>query len=284
MFDILYQFKAFVLGIVEGLTEFLPISSTGHLIIAGDLLNFQGPEVNTFSIAIQAGAIFAVCWFYRVRLVKVITGFWKPSKERQLVINLIVAFLPAAILGVLFADLIESFLFNPITVAIALVLGGLIIFWVENRHAELNIQPRVHEMDDMSARDAFYVGCMQCIAMIPGTSRSGATIIGGLVLGLSRRAATEFSFFLAIPTIFGATIYSLAKIFLKVSTQQTFIWTTNMTVGFTVGFVVSFLSALIVVKWLLRYVSSNDFKAFGWYRIIFGLVILVTHHTGIVAW
>ena len=284
MFDILYQFKAFVLGIVEGLTEFLPISSTGHLIIAGDLLNFQGPEVNTFSIAIQAGAIFAVCWFYRVRLVKVITGFWKPSKERQLVINLIVAFLPAAILGVLFADLIESFLFNPITVAIALVLGGLIIFWVENRNSKLNIQPRVHEMDDMSARDAFYVGCMQCIAMIPGTSRSGATIIGGLVLGLSRRAATEFSFFLAIPTIFGATIYSLAKIFLKVSTQQTFIWTTNMTVGFTVGFVVSFLSALIVVKWLLRYVSSNDFKAFGWYRIIFGLVILVTHYTGIVAW
>ncbi len=284
MFDILYQFKAFVLGIVEGLTEFLPISSTGHLIIAGDLLNFQGPEVNTFSIAIQAGAIFAVCWFYRERLLRVITDFWKPGKERQLVINLIVAFLPAAVLGVLFADLIESFLFNPISVAMALVLGGLIIFWVENRHAKLNIKPRVQEMDDMNARDAFYVGCMQCIAMIPGTSRSGATIIGGLVLGLSRKAATEFSFFLAIPTIFGATIYSLAKIFLRVSTEQTFIWTTNMTIGFTVGFVVSFISALIVVKWLLRYVSSNDFKAFGWYRIIFGLIILLTHYTGLVTW
>ena len=282
--DIIYQLKAFILGIVEGLTEFLPISSTGHLIIAGDLLNFQGPEVNTFSIAIQAGAIFAVCWFYRERLFKAITGFWKPGKERQLTINLIVAFLPAAVLGVLLADLIESFLFNPITVAMALVLGGFIIFWVENRHAKLNIEPRVREMDDMSARDAFYVGCMQCIAMIPGTSRSGATIIGGLVLGLSRRAATEFSFFLAIPTIFGATIYTLAKIFLRVSTEQTFVWTTNMTIGFTVGFIVSFVSALIVVKWLLRYVSSNDFKAFGWYRIVFGLVILLTHYTGLVAW
>ncbi len=282
--DIIYQLKAFILGIVEGLTEFLPISSTGHLIIAGDLLNFTGPEVNTFNIAIQAGAIFAVCWFYRQRLWQVATGLFTQKKEQRLVINLIVAFLPAAILGVIFADLIEELLFNAISVAVALVLGGFIIFWVENAHAKRSYSPRVPNMDDMTVKDAFLVGCMQCIAMIPGTSRSGATIIGGLVLGLSRKAATEFSFFLAIPTIFGATVYSLAKTFLRVSEQQTFVWTTDMTIGFMVGFVVSFVSALVVVKWLLRYVSSNDFKSFGWYRIIFGIIILVTYYTGLVAW
>ncbi len=282
--DLIYQIKAFILGIVEGLTEFLPISSTGHLIIAGDLLNFTGPEVNTFNIAIQAGAIFAVCWFYRQRLWQVATGLFTQKKEQRLVINLIVAFLPAAILGVIFADLIEELLFNAISVAVALVLGGFIIFWVENAHAKRNYSPRVPNMDDMTVKDAFLVGCMQCIAMIPGTSRSGATIIGGLVLGLSRKAATEFAFFLAIPTIFGATVYSLAKTFLRVSEQQTFVWTTDMTIGFMVGFVVSFVSALVVVKWLLRYVSSNDFKSFGWYRIIFGIIILVTYYTGLVAW
>ena len=282
--DLIYQFKAFILGIVEGLTEFLPVSSTGHLIIAGDLLNFDGPEVNTFNIAIQAGAIFAVCWFYRQRLWSVITGLFTQKKEQRLAINLIVAFLPAAILGVIFADLIEELLFNALSVAIALVVGGMIIFWVEDSHAKRHYQPRVATMDDMTIKDAFMVGCMQCIAMIPGTSRSGATIIGGLVLGLSRKAATEFSFFLAIPTIFGATVYSLAKMFLRVSEQQSFMWTSNMTIGFIIGFVVSFISALIVVKWLLRYVSTNDFKAFGWYRIIFGIFILFTYYTGLVAW
>ena len=282
--DIVYQIKAFILGIVEGLTEFLPISSTGHLIIAGDLLNFNGPEVNTFSIAIQAGAIFAVCWFYRVKLWNILIHLFERGKDQQLAINIVVAFLPAAILGVLLADLIEELLFNPITVAIALVIGGLIIFWIENMHAKHTYAPRVQNMDDMTVKDAFLVGCMQCIAMIPGTSRSGSTIIGGLVLGLSRKAATEFSFFLAIPTIFGATVYSLAKIFLRVSNEHSFVWTTDMTIGFIVGFVVSFISALIVVKWLLRYVSSNDFKSFGWYRIIFGFVILGTHYSGLVQW
>lgn len=282
--DIVYQIKAFILGIVEGLTEFLPISSTGHLIIAGDLLNFNGPEVNTFSIAIQAGAIFAVCWFYRVKLWNILIHLFERGKDQQLAINIVVAFLPAAILGVLLADLIEELLFNPITVAIALVIGGLIIFWIENIHAKRTYAPRVQNMDDMTVKDAFLVGCMQCIAMIPGTSRSGSTIIGGLVLGLSRKAATEFSFFLAIPTIFGATVYSLAKIFLRVSNEHSFVWTVDMTVGFIVGFVVSFISALIVVKWLLRYVSSNDFKSFGWYRIIFGFVILGTHYSGLVQW
>ena len=282
--DIVYQIKAFILGIVEGLTEFLPISSTGHLIIAGDLLNFNGPEVNTFSIAIQAGAIFAVCWFYRVKLFNIVKHLLTPGKDQQLAVNIVVAFLPAAVLGVLLADYIEELLFNPITVAIALVIGGLIIFWIENLHAKRNYAPRVQNMDDMTIKDAFLVGCMQCIAMIPGTSRSGSTIIGGLVLGLSRKAATEFSFFLAIPTIFGATVYSLAKIFLRVSNEHSFIWTSDMTIGFAVGFIVSFVSALIVVKWLLRYVSSNDFKSFGWYRIIFGFIILVTHYSGIVHW
>lgn len=282
--DIVYQIKAFILGIVEGLTEFLPISSTGHLIIAGDLLNFNGPEVNTFCIAIQAGAIFAVCWFYRVKLFDIIKHLLTPGKDQQLAVNIVVAFLPAAVLGVLLADYIEQLLFNPITVAIALVVGGLIIFWIENLHAKRNYAPRVQSMDDMTIKDAFLVGCMQCIAMIPGTSRSGATIIGGLVLGLSRKAATEFSFFLAIPTIFGATVYSLAKIFLRVSNEHSFVWTTDMTASFAVGFIISFISALIVVKWLLRYVSSNDFKSFGWYRIIFGVIIIGTHYSGLVQW
>lgn len=282
--DLVYQIKAFILGIVEGLTEFLPISSTGHLIIASDILNFDGPEVNTFSIAIQAGAIFAVCWFYRMRLWSIAKNFLKPGPDRRLTINLIVAFLPAAILGVIFADMIEALLFNAISVAVALIVGGFIIFWIEKIHAKRDYAPRVPKMDDMTVKDAFLVGCMQCIAMIPGTSRSGATIIGGLVLGLSRKAATEFSFFLAIPTIFGATVYSLAKIFLRVSTEHSFVWTTNMTIGFIVGFVVSFVSALVVVKWLLRYVSSNNFNAFGWYRIIFGFIILGTYYTGLVAW
>lgn len=282
--DLIYQIKAFILGIVEGLTEFLPISSTGHLIIAGDLLNFDGPEVNTFSIAIQAGAIFAVCWFYRVKLWNILTHLFKPGKEQQLAINIVVAFLPAAVLGVIFADMIERLLFNAVTVAMALVVGGLIIFWIENLHAKRSYAPRVQTMDDMTIKDAFLVGCMQCIAMIPGTSRSGSTIIGGLVLGLSRKAATEFSFFLAIPTIFGATVYSLGKTFLRVSNEHSFVWTSDMTWGFSIGFVVSFVSALIVVKWLLRYVSSNDFKPFGWYRIIFGLIILGTHFSGLVQW
>lgn len=282
--DIIYQIKAFILGIVEGLTEFLPISSTGHLIIAGDILNFDGPEVNTFSIAIQAGAIFAVCWFYRVKLWNILVHLFEHGKDQRLAINIVVAFIPAAILGVIFADMIEELLFNAVTVAIALVVGGLIIFWIENLHAKRTYSPRVQTMDDMTIKDAFLVGCMQCIAMIPGTSRSGSTIIGGLVLGLSRKAATEFSFFLAIPTIFGATVYSLAKIFLKVSAEHSFIWTTNMTLGFTIGFIVSFISALVVIKWLLGYVSSNDFKPFGWYRIIFGIIILGTHYSGLVQW
>lgn len=275
--DWIYLLQTVVLGIVEGLTEFLPISSTGHLIIASDVVNFtDAPGANTFVIAIQAGAILAVCWFYRARIWRILRGLFSEPVEQRLAINTIIAFLPAAVIGVLVAGTIKAYLFNPVTVAAALVVGGVVILWVENHEAKKNTQPRVLSMDDMTWKDALLVGFMQCLAMIPGTSRSGATIIGGLVLGLSRKAATEFSFFLSIPTIFGATVYDLYK------SRET-LATGNLD-GLFVGMAVSFVSALFVVKWLLRYVSTNDFKAFGWYRIVFGILILVLGATGAVTW
>lgn len=267
--------QAFVLGIVEGLTEFLPVSSTGHLIIASELVGFaETTGSDTFVVAIQAGAILAVCWYYRARIMAILNGLFSSPKQQRLAVNTIVAFLPAAVIGVLVAGFIKSHLFNPVTVAAALVVGGLLILWIE-KHAEGKM-PRVREMDDMTWKDALAVGFMQCLAMIPGTSRSGATIIGGLVLGLSRRAATEFSFFLSIPTIFGATAYDLWKARETLSLEN---WGPLL-----MGTVVSFVSALLVVHWLLRYVSRHDFRAFGWYRIIFGLVILVAAGTGLVDW
>lgn len=267
--------QAFVLGIVEGLTEFLPVSSTGHLIIASELVGFaETTGSDTFVVAIQAGAILAVCWYYRARIMAILNGLFSSPKQQRLAVNTIVAFLPAAVIGVLVAGFIKSHLFNPVTVAAALVVGGLLILWIE-KHAEGKV-PRVREMDDMTWKDALAVGFMQCLAMIPGTSRSGATIIGGLVLGLSRRAATEFSFFLSIPTIFGATAYDLWKARETLSLEN---WGPLL-----MGTVVSFVSALLVVHWLLRYVSRHDFRAFGWYRIIFGLVILVAAGTGLVDW
>lgn len=267
--------QAFVLGIVEGLTEFLPVSSTGHLIIASELVGFaETTGSDTFVVAIQAGAILAVCWYYRARIMAILNGLFSSPKQQRLAVNTIVAFLPAAVIGVLVAGFIKSYLFNPVTVAAALVVGGLLILWIE-KHAEGKM-PRVREMDDMTWKDALAVGFMQCLAMIPGTSRSGATIIGGLVLGLSRRAATEFSFFLSIPTIFGATAYDLWKARETLSLEN---WGPLL-----MGTVVSFVSALLVVHWLLRYVSRHDFRAFGWYRIIFGLVILVAAGTGLVDW
>lgn len=266
-----------VLGIVEGLTEFLPISSTGHLIIASDLVDFaQSPGADTFVIAIQAGAILAVCWFYRQRIFRILRGLFSEPVEQRLAVNTIVGFLPAAVIGVMVAGTIKAYLFNPITVAAALVVGGVLILWIENYQVKKQIKPRVLTMDDMTWKDALMVGFMQCLAMIPGTSRSGATIIGGLVLGLSRKAATEFSFFLSIPTIFGATVYDLYK-------SRDALAAANLD-GLLVGTVVSFLSALFVVRWLLRYVSTNDFKAFGWYRIVFGLLILGLGATGAVEW
>lgn len=271
--DFLIFFQSLFLGIVEGLTEFLPVSSTGHLILAGDIIGFQQAWADTFYIAIQAGAIVAVCWHYRMRLIAILLNLFKPGKEQRLAVNIVVGFLPAAILGASLSSFVKSHFFNVFTVALALVVGGLIILWIEAYHKKKNIKPRIQEVDDMSAKDAFAVGCMQCFALIPGTSRSGSTIIGGLILGLSRKAATEFSFFLAIPTIFGATVWDL--------------WQSRETLSLeslpaiAVGFVMSFISAIIVVRWLLRYVSSNDFRVFGWYRIVFGIVILVAGYFGV---
>ena len=275
--DLIYCLQAVVLGIVEGLTEFLPISSTGHLIIASEAVGFaETPGADTFVVAIQAGAILAVCWYYRRRICSILRGFFTDRKERRLAVNTVVAFLPAALIGVLVAGAIKQYLFNPITVAAALVVGGFIILWVESRVREGARPARVETMDDMSWKDALLVGFMQCFAMIPGTSRSGATIIGGMVIGLSRKAATEFSFFFFIPTIFGATAYDLWKSWDSLALDNAS--------GFVLGTAVSFVSALLVVHWLLRFVSGHDFRGFGWYRILFGILILVLSATGVVGW
>ena len=272
--DWIYALQVVFLGIVEGLTEFLPVSSTGHLIIAGDLIGFaETAAADTFYVAIQAGAIVAVCWHYKARIISILLNLFKPGKEQRLAVNTVVAFIPAAVLGVLFSSFVKHYLFNPTAVAAALVVGGLLILWLENWQAKSGRAPRVATMDDMTWKDALGVGFMQCLALIPGTSRSGATIIGGMALGLSLTAATEFSFFLAIPTIFGATVYDLWKSREMLSTDGL--------PGIAVGFVVSFVSAIVVVRWLLRYVAHNDFKAFGWYRIVFGILVLVLCGAGL---
>ena len=281
--DTILALKALIMGIVEGLTEFLPISSTGHLILAGSLLHFAGPafpkeKVDVFEIVIQAGAILAVCWEYRARIASVLGGLFSDRKAQRLVINLIIAFLPAAILGFLFSKKIKAVLFAPVPVAIAFIVGGLIILWVERRNkGNMGYSSvRIDSVDDMTPLDAFKVGCAQAFALIPGTSRSGATIIGGMMFGLSRKAATEFSFFLAIPTLFAATIYSLYKERALLSAADAPL--------FTIGTVAAFVSAFLCVRWLLRYISSHDFSVFAWYRILFGLVILGTAYSGAVAW
>ena len=270
-------FYATILGIVEGLTEFLPVSSTGHLIVVSDFLGFgKSASADTFVIAIQTGAILAVCWYYRDRILSILTGLKHDNQQQRLVINTLVAFFPAAVMGFLIAGFLKQYLFNPVSVATALILGGVLILCVEHWNLKHKAKPRVREMDDMSWLDALKVGCAQCFAMIPGTSRSGATIIGGLLVGLSRKAATEFSFFLSIPTILGATTYELWR-------SHDLLVMDNVP-AFLVGTVVSFLSALIVVHWLIRFVSSHDFRVFGWYRIIFGTIILVSWQTGLISW
>lgn len=275
--DWIYAFQAFLLGIVEGMTEFLPVSSTGHLIVAADLIGFSKDKgADTFVVAIQAGAILAVCWYYRKRIVAVLKGMFNEPLQQRLVVNTITAFLPAAIVGVMVAGYLKVYLFNAVTVATALVVGGLIILWVERHQEQSGKPPRVMEMDDMDWKDALKVGIAQCFSMIPGTSRSGATIIGGMMFGLSRKCATEFSFFLSIPTIFGATFYDLWK-------SRDILVLDNLP-GLAIGTIVSFFSALVVVHWLIRFVSHHDFRGFGWYRIIFGGVILVTWATGLVIW
>ena len=255
--------NALILGIVEGLTEFLPVSSTGHLILAADLLGFRGERASVFDIAIQTGAMLAVVWEYRARFFRL---------DFQLYRNLLVAFIPAAILGLVLGSLIKSYLFKPVPVALAFIVGGLIILWVERKPRSA----RVEAAQAMTWLDALKVGIAQCFALIPGTSRSGATIIGGMLFGLSRRAATEFSFFLAVPTLVAAGAYDLWK-------NRALFSAADLPM-FAVGLVTSFACAFVVIRWLIRYVATHDFRWFAWYRIAFGLGVLLTAYLGWVDW
>lgn len=263
--------QAFILGIVEGLTEFLPVSSTGHLIVVGDLIGFHN-DGRVFEIAIQLGAILAIVFEYRQRFIGVATGIVSEPKAQRFVLNLLVAFLPAAIIGLMFIKTIKYYLFNPVSVAIMLIVGGLIILWAERR----THQVRVHDVDDMSLLDAFKVGCAQVVSMIPGTSRSGATIIGGLFIGLDRKVAAEFSFFLAVPTMFAATFYDIYK-------HRDLLHLDDAPM-FAVGFVTAFISALLAVRTLVRYVANHSYEIFAWYRIAFGGLILLSWQQGWVNW
>jgi undecaprenyl-diphosphatase len=264
--------NALILGIVEGLTEFLPVSSTGHLILAGDLLHFNDERGKLFEIVIQSGAILAVCWEYRTKIASVLGGLARDAAAQRLVLNLFVAFLPLAILGLLFGKVIKAHLFQPVPVAIAFIVGAFIILWAEKREHRI----RVENVDELDLIDAFKLGLCQALALIPGTSRSGATIIGGLLLGLSRKAATEFSFFLAIPTLLVATAYQLYKERALLTFDDLGIW--------VVGFIASFVSAFLCVRWLLRFISTHDFTLFAWYRIAFGIVVIATWQWGLVDW
>lgn len=278
--DLLLAVKIIIMGIVEGLTEFLPISSTGHLILTGSLLNFTGEKMKAFEIVIQAGAIFAVCWEYRAKIASVLAGLTNDPKARKFALNLIVAFLPAAALGLVFSKSIKAVLFAPVPVALAFIIGGIIILFVERKHAGTDTHDgshaRIQSVDDMNLMDALKIGLAQSFALIPGTSRSGATIIGGMLFGLSRKAATEFSFFLAIPTLLGATVYSLYKARDELSMADLPM--------FSLGTVAAFISAFFCVRWLLRYISSHNFNVFAWYRIAFGIMILITAYTGAITW
>jgi len=267
---------ALVLGIVEGLTEFLPVSSTGHLIVSGSLLGYTGDQAKVFEIVIQAGAILAVCWEYRVRLLTVLRGLASDPRAQRFAVNLTVAFLPAAVLGLAFGRAIKSHLFAPVPVACAFVAGALVILWAERRQKSRPNAVRITSVDDMRWPDALKVGLAQAFALVPGTSRSGATIIGGMLFGLSRVAATEFSFFLAIPTLFAATAWEVLK--------NRHLLVAHDLPAFGVGFAASFVSAFICVRWLIRYVSHHDFIPFVWYRIAFGALILATAWTGLVQW
>ena len=265
--------KAAVMGVVEGLTEFLPISSTGHLILAGALLGFDDDKAKVFDIAIQTGAIFAVILVYWEKIRSTLKALRYQVEAQRFVLNVFIGFLPAVILGLLFGKLIKAHLFTPWVVATTFIVGGFIILWAERRPPS---SVRIRAVEDMRGRDALMVGLVQCLAMVPGTSRSGATIIGGMLLGLSRKAATDFSFFLAIPTLIGAGVYSLYK-------ERALLSMEDLPM-FAIGLVVSFISAWICVRWLLKYIASHSFEVFAWYRIAFGLVVLGTAWTGVVTW
>ena len=295
--DFVVLLKAAVMGIVEGLTEFLPISSTGHLILAGALLGLDDEKAKVFDIAIQTGAIFAVILVYWQKISRTVLDLPTDITARRFAANVVIAFLPAVVLGLLFGKQIKMYLFTPEVVASTFILGGLIILWVERKlkadspsevphgggagagatssQAEQS-SSRIHNVDDMTPLDALKVGLVQCLAMIPGTSRSGATIIGGMVLGLSRKAATDFSFYLAIPTLIGAGAYSLYK--------ERALLTLADAPAFAVGLLFSFISAWVCVRWLLRYIASHSFVPFAWYRIVFGITVWLTAYTGWITW
>ncbi len=274
--DIALLVKAVIMGVVEGLTEFLPISSTGHLILAGALLGFDDDKAKVFDIAIQTGAIFAVILVYWQKIRTTLVDLPTQRKAQQFALNVLIGFLPAVVLGLLFGKVIKAHLFTPVVVATTFILGGFIILWAEKRQAAGGTAVRITDTDDMTWKDALKVGLVQCLAMVPGTSRSGATIIGGMLLGLSRKASTDFSFYLAIPTLIGAGAYSLYK-------ERSLLSIADVPM-FSVGLVVSFLSAWVCVRWLLRFIASHSFAGFAYYRIVFGVVVLLTAWTGTVHW
>ena len=271
--DIELLVKAAIMGVVEGVTEFLPISSTGHLILAGSLLGFDDAKAKVFDIAIQTGAIFAVILVYWQKIRATLVALPTQRQARRFVLNVVIGFLPAVVLGLLFGKAIKAHLFTPVVVASTFIIGGFIILWAERRSPAAT---RIASVDDMTPLDALKVGLVQCLAMVPGTSRSGSTIIGGMLLGLSRKAATDFSFFLAIPTLIGAGVYSLYK-------ERALLSAADLPM-FVTGLVFSFLSAWLCVRWLLRYISTHSFVPFAYYRIVFGIVVLVTAWTGWVQW
>ena len=270
--DLWTALQAVILGVVEGLTEFLPISSTGHQIVVADLLGFGGVRAMAFNIIIQLGAILAVMWEYRRKILITVFNVPRQPEAQRFTANLLIAFLPAVVIGVAFADLIHEYLFNAITVAAALIIGGLVMLWAERRQHEVTVE----EVDDMTWKEALKIGFAQCLAMIPGTSRSASTIIGGLLFGLSRKAATEFSFFLAMPTMVGAAVYSGYK--------YRHLFQPDDLPVFAIGFVTSFIFAMIAVRALLKFISNHSYAVFAWYRIGFGLLILATWQFGWIDW
>jgi undecaprenyl-diphosphatase len=278
--DLILLGKALILGVVEGLTEFLPISSTGHLILVGDLLDFNDERGKAFEVIIQFGAILAVCWEFREKLWKVASTIKTSAISRRFVMNLLIASIPAMSLAFLFGKYIKAVLFAPIPVASAFIVGALVIFWAEKRQKTVSARKNpIQSVDELTPLDALKVGLAQCAALIPGTSRSGATIIGGMLFGLPRAVATEFSFFLAIPVIGGATAYELLKLWKSpISLSGDFTW------AIVVGFIAAFVSAFICVRWLIHYVAGHNFIPFAWYRIIFGVLVLLSAYTGLVAW
>ena len=271
--DLMLLLKAAVMGVVEGLTEFLPISSTGHLILAGALLGFDDEKAKVFDIAIQTGAILAVIIVYWQKISSTVRALPRSADAQRFALNVFIAFVPAVVLGLLFGKAIKAYLFTPEVVATTFIMGGFIILWAERRQARA---VRIEQVEQMRWQDALKVGLVQCLAMIPGTSRSGSTIIGGMFLGLSRKAATDFSFYLAIPTLIGAGVYSLYK-------ERALLSVADAPM-FAVGLVFSFLSAWVCVRWLLKFISTHSFEVFAWYRIVFGLVVLGTSYSGLVTW